>query len=651
MVPSVIDETDWGLVASSVDTLPSNIAILDADGTILATNDSWREFGEANGLEATPDSVGVNYLDVADAADDPDADRAVAGIRAVLRGNREQFELEYPCHSPAEKQWFLLRATAFTHGGARFASVAHVDITERKQRERKYRRITERISDAYYALDSNWTVTYWNDAVADRSGRQATEIVGAKFWDMFPELETTHYEDTLRQAMETQERQSCEFYYEEDDYWVDVQAYPDDEGISVISQEITERKEYEQELRQRRDELVQLNRLNTLVRELIQAFPDTDSREAIETAICDRLTASELYQSAWIGVRGATVTGERTVIPQTTAGIDASDLEEIPAFKKPAKTAIDTDTVHVVDIATDDTIPDASQKIALEHDYHMLAAVPLTTGEVTYGVLVVYPPDGQTISDGERAVLADLGQLIALAIQRVHSQQALSAETVVTLTLRLPDPDLLLSEASTMFDCELTLEQWVSTNDGGAIYYLTVHDADPKRVSAFMRDSPLDCDCTVVREGDNDGPARIELRFADQPNLPTDILSNYGGSMTTAHIADGDVLLDIELPPTVDVRTVVDAIREVAPNVELMSKQTVDRPITSGPGFQNHIMDRLTPKQETTLKAAYARGYYAWPRGTTVDELSEAFDISAPTVHYRLRKAHQTIVTAVIDDA
>jgi len=651
MVPSVIDEAEWNLVASSVDTLPSNIAILDTDGTILATNDSWREFAEANGLEATPDSVGVNYLDVADAADDPDADRAVAGIRAVLRGNREQFEFEYPCHSSAEKQWFLLRATAFTHGGTRFASVAHVDVTERKQRERKYRRITERISDAYYALDSDWTVTYWNDAIADRVGLPATEIVGAKFWDMFPELETTHYEDTLRQAMDTQERQSCEFYYQEDDYWVDVQAYPDDEGISVISQEITERKEYEQELRQRRDELVQLNRLDTLVRELIQALQDTNSREAIEAAICDRLTASKLYQSAWIGVRGATVTGDQTVISQTAAGIEASYLKDNPAFKKPAQTAIDSGAVHVVDITTDDAVLHAGQETALGHNHHELAAVPLTTGEVTYGVLVVHPPGGQTISDGEQTVLADLGQLIALAIQRVHSQQALSAETAVTLALRLPDPNLLLSKASTEFDCELALEQWVSTNDGGAIYYITIHDADPKRVSAFLQDTPLDCDCTVVREADDDVPARIELRFTEQPNLPTDILRNYGGSMTTAQFVDGDVFLDIELPPAVDVRTVVDAIREVAPNVELMSKQSVNRPITSGPGFQNHITDQLTPKQETTLRAAYARGYYAWPRDTTVDELSEAFDISAPTVHYRLRKAHQTIVKAVVGDA
>ncbi len=542
MASSVADDAGHDLATYVVDTLPSNIAILDADGTILATNDSWREFAEANGAETARGSVGTNYLDVSDAANTPDADRAAAGIRSVLQGDREQFELEYPCHSPAKNQWFLLRASGFTHEGAQYAAVAHVDITERKEQE--------------------------------------------------------------------------------------------------------------QELQHRRDELAHLNRLNTLVRELIHALQDTDSREGIETAVCDRLTASDVYEGAWIGVRGVTVTGDEMVTPQTASGIDSSYLDNIPAFEEPVKTAVGTGTVQVVDdVATGDTVPDGRRESVPDHDHHTLAVIPLTTGGVTYGVLVVYPPGDQIISEDEQTILADLGEMIAQAIQRVHSQQALSAETVVALDLRFPDTDLLLGEVTTEFDCELTLEQRVSTNDGGAIYYLNVHDADVGRVSTFLREKPIDCDCTVVREADDDTPARIELRFADQPNLPTDILCSYGGSMTTAHIADGDVFLGVELPPAVDVRTVVDAIREVAPTVELLSKRTIDRPITTGPAFQNQITDQFTPKQETTLKAAYARGYYAWPRDTTVEELAETFDVSAPTLHYRLRKAHQTIVAGVIDDA
>jgi len=138
MTPTVAtDVAGSELVQPALDTLPSNIAILDVDGRILVTNSSWRAFAEANDIQMSPGTVDVNYLDIAEAADDAYADRAVTGLQAVLRGERDQFELEYPCHSPNEKRWFLLRAAGFTHDGARYATVAHIDITERREREQE----------------------------------------------------------------------------------------------------------------------------------------------------------------------------------------------------------------------------------------------------------------------------------------------------------------------------------------------------------------------------------------------------------------------------------------------------------------------------------------------------------------------------------
>jgi predicted DNA binding protein len=276
-------------------------------------------------------------------------------------------------------------------------------------------------------------------------------------------------------------------------------------------------------------------------------------------------------------------------------------------------------------------------------------AVPLTTGATTYGVLVVAPPDDQSISEGETTVLADLGRMIAQAIQRVHSQRALNAETVVTLDLRSPETDLPFGEVTSALDCALTLDHRVATADGGVIYYFGVHDADPERVCQSLRETALDGECLVVRCGDDGAPARLEVRLDERPSLPTGVLNNYGGTVTRARFADGDLFLTAELPPTVEVRTVVDALREQAPGAELVSKRTVDRPIETASVRQDQVIEKLTPKQRAALEAAYARGYYAWPRETTVEELAESFDISASTLHYRLRKAHGTVLRAVIE--
>ncbi len=122
-----------------LDSLHKHIALLDARGTIVSVNRAWRDFGVANG--ATPaeaDPVGINYLEAAQAPgqapNDTYAAAARAGISGVLAGTAPGFELEYPCHGPAEERWFLMRVSPLVgpHGGA---VVTHETITERRRLE------------------------------------------------------------------------------------------------------------------------------------------------------------------------------------------------------------------------------------------------------------------------------------------------------------------------------------------------------------------------------------------------------------------------------------------------------------------------------------------------------------------------------------
>jgi PAS domain S-box-containing protein len=115
-----------------LDALTGPVAVIDPAGIIIAVNQAWHDFGEANQAREAS-SVGVNYFDVCDRATGGDAAcarAAASGIRSVLAG-KGSFSLEYPCHSPSEKRWFQLRASPLVHEGASFAVVAHHDITDR----------------------------------------------------------------------------------------------------------------------------------------------------------------------------------------------------------------------------------------------------------------------------------------------------------------------------------------------------------------------------------------------------------------------------------------------------------------------------------------------------------------------------------------
>jgi PAS domain S-box-containing protein len=127
-------ETTESITRAALDTLSSQVAVIDSEGRILFTNSAWRDFGE-NESVAAADMRGRNYFESVDPDADDFAGEAVSGLREVLEGERDSFQLEYPCHSEDTKRWFMMRATPFSIGPDDFATVAHIDITDRRLAE------------------------------------------------------------------------------------------------------------------------------------------------------------------------------------------------------------------------------------------------------------------------------------------------------------------------------------------------------------------------------------------------------------------------------------------------------------------------------------------------------------------------------------
>jgi len=121
------------LARATLDTLPMNIAVLDGDGTILFTNQTWQQFSEESSTQES-DFTGENYFAGIDQASDTYAAKAVDGIQSVMDGEQTLFTLEYPCETPEGGQWFLMRVVPLFEDGEKVV-VAHIDITDRKLAE------------------------------------------------------------------------------------------------------------------------------------------------------------------------------------------------------------------------------------------------------------------------------------------------------------------------------------------------------------------------------------------------------------------------------------------------------------------------------------------------------------------------------------
>lgn len=60
------------------------------------------------------------------------------------------------------------------------------------------------------------------------------------------------------------------------------------------------------------------------------------------------------------------------------------------------------------------------------------------------------------------------------------------------------------------------------------------------------------------------------------------------------------------------------------------------------------VTDRLSPEQRHALETAVDRGYYGSPRAVTLAELADAVDVPRSTLQYRLRRAEQAVLSAVV---
>jgi len=164
-----------------LDAIPGNVVILDSKGLITAANNKWRRYAVEGGLkDLSSVDVGADYLAVCRRSakkGDPLSKEVVQGIEGILEGRRPDFSIDYPCHSPTEKRWFLMKAAPFGNSLA----VLHLDITRRKLAE-------EALQKARDSLEQR--VRERTIELSQANQRLQTEII-----------ERNKVEDQLRQAL------------------------------------------------------------------------------------------------------------------------------------------------------------------------------------------------------------------------------------------------------------------------------------------------------------------------------------------------------------------------------------------------------------------------------------------------------------------
>lgn len=108
--------------------------------------------------------------------------------------------------------------------------------------------ILESIGDGFFAVDHNWTFTYWNKKAEELLRKKREDILGRNLWSAFKDVALLKFYPEFHRAINHNLAVQFEEYFQPLQLWVEVAAYPSTEGLSVYVKDITERKRQQAEL-------------------------------------------------------------------------------------------------------------------------------------------------------------------------------------------------------------------------------------------------------------------------------------------------------------------------------------------------------------------------------------------------------------------
>ena len=106
----------------------------------------------------------------------------------------------------------------------------------------RLRGVLESISDAFVALDEKWRFTYINDQALRLMNKSCDELLGRDVEEGFAGVRDLVFEENWQQATRQGQPIKRETYYAPWKIWLEIHAYPSDEGLSIYFQDISVRR-------------------------------------------------------------------------------------------------------------------------------------------------------------------------------------------------------------------------------------------------------------------------------------------------------------------------------------------------------------------------------------------------------------------------
>ncbi|MCC6698307.1 MAG: PAS domain S-box protein [Candidatus Hydrogenedentes bacterium] len=286
----------------------------------------------------------------------------------------------------------------------------------------RYHHLLDDMQEGFQIVGFDWRYVYLND-VAVRSARQPRELLlGRTMMECYPGIEATAMFATLRRCMEARVADSVEnefAYPDGSSEWYTLSIQPVEEGLSILSLNITERKRAE-------GRVLELNRIHAMLSEINQTIVRVREPQALFEKACRIAVEEGGFPLAWIGL----LDEAKGAIGIAASFGDASGyLEKAGAMLRsgatdpcPIGTALHVQQHVVCSLTAQEATLAECQIHAYEHGFQSIASFPLVVSGAYRGAFTLYASTPDFFDEEELGLLDEMAMDISLAMELAEKE-------------------------------------------------------------------------------------------------------------------------------------------------------------------------------------------------------------------------------------
>ena len=164
------------------------------------------------------------------------------------RKNGEKFEGEVTSALFTEKNGITHTSMIIRDISEQNRALAEIEASRKRLSQ-----ILASITDAFIVLDRDFRIVYANEEAARINQKKVEDFIGKTHWEEWPETRGTKVERLYREAMVTHKTVHLENHYVvpgKIDLWLDIHAYPFEDGLAIYYRDITDKKQLDELYRQ-----------------------------------------------------------------------------------------------------------------------------------------------------------------------------------------------------------------------------------------------------------------------------------------------------------------------------------------------------------------------------------------------------------------